>query len=610
MLSSQKSLKKILLSACMALCVISVLLFSTLLFFGYHREQDRIDTLSASAEHTFRQYLANETSKYKDALSLLGYSSLTQTYLFSSRSSYEYMDMSYILSSLNYVRNSIDHCREVFLQSNTGKILGTPSAHSADSGEMLLFKQMSEDYRLYEEKPSDGFFSKPYYLQGSDIPYIFYVQRMTNIISTESEKYITCAIMLDYRSWVNALQLSFDAENDAENGCYIVEVANQLFYADFAGFEGLSAKTLAAAGDRILVNSVSYRCDPLASPNNVFRLFYLYPVSRITASIFSSMKFELYVVVFLFLTIASAYLLLSLVLKRLTLFLKEKMIDLHPEGKLEMSGFFAYEEFTPILVTINEMLAHISSITQKEMETQVKLYQTIAEQKMAELRSLRMQLNAHFLFNTLSAVNSIAVSHRDYEVSDIVLRLGNLFHYILFTPAVTELSDELDMVSNFAEIMERRFPAFHELILDITPEALDWQVPTMFLQPLVENSFEHGHKRPAQSDAVAPATTKITAFVTNDTLILKIWDNGCGIPARRLEQILSNIHLPEEENHTDERDAVTLKNIYYRFTLIYAQQFHFAIRSEENAYTEVELQIPVMEAEMLDKLARVQHVVI
>ena len=252
------------------------------------------------------------------------------------------------------------------------------------------------------------------------------------------------------------------------------------------------------------------------------------------------------------------------------------------------------------------MLEHISSITQKEMETQIKLYQTIAEQKIAELRSLRMQLNAHFLFNTLSAVNSIALSHEDHEVSDIVLRLGNIFHYILFTPAVTELSDELDMVTNFAEIMEQRFPAFHELILDITPEALDWQVPTMFLQPLVENSFEHGHKMPAEKSRTA--TTRITAFIKQDTLILRIWDNGCGIPACRLEQILSNIQLPKDPS--DERDAITLKNICYRFSLIYAEQFHFSIRSEENVYTEVELQIPVMEPETLDRLARVQHIVI
>lgn len=605
MLSTQKSLKKILVSICMLLCIASILLFSILLFFGYHREQERINTLSASAEHTFKRYLNNETSKYKDALSLLGYSSLTQTYLFSSSSSSEYIDMSYILSSLNYVRNSIDHCTEVFLQSNMGKILGTPS-YSSDSEEMLLFKQMSKDYRLYEEKPHDGFFSKPYYLPESDTPYVFYVQRMTNIISPESDKYITCAIMLDYQAWVNALQLSFDAENNSESGYYIVQTAGQLFYADTTGFERLSAADLSAAGESVFINNISYRCDPLSDSDKIWNLYYLYPLSRITASVFSSMKFELYVVIFLFLTILTAYLLLSLVLKRLTLFLKEKMVDIHPEGKLEMSGFFAYEEFVPILVTINEMLEHISSISQKEMKTQVKLYQTIAEQKIAELRSLRMQLNAHFLFNTLSAVNSIAISHNDQEVSDIVLRLGNLFHYILFTPAVTEFADELDMVSNFAEIMEQRFPAFHELILDIAPESLDWQVPTMFLQPLVENAFEHGHRKPSQSGGAA--TTRITAFVREDTLILKIWDNGCGIPSDRLEQILENIRLPED--HTDEKDAVTLKNIYYRFTLIYAQQFHFTIRSEENVYTEVELQIPVMDPKILDRLAKVQHVMI
>lgn len=158
MISNHKSLKKILLSSCTPLCIASALLFSILLILGYHRENQRINTLSASSKHIFEQYLTTHTSKYKDALSLLGYSSLTQTYLFSSNPSSEYMDMSYILSSLNYVRSSIDHCQEVFLQSNLGKILGTARSYSSDSEEMSLFKQMSEDYYLYDEKPYDGFF--------------------------------------------------------------------------------------------------------------------------------------------------------------------------------------------------------------------------------------------------------------------------------------------------------------------------------------------------------------------------------------------------------------------------------------------------------------------
>lgn len=602
MISNHKSLKKILLSSCTLLCIASALLFSILLILGYHRENQRINTLSASSKHIFEQYLTTHPSKYKDALSLLGYSSLTQTYLFSSNPSSEYMDMSYILSSLNYVRSSIDHCQEVFLQSNLGKILGTARSYSSDSEEMLLFKQMSEDYYLYDEKPYDGFFSKPYYLSGSDTPYIFYVQRMTNIISTDSGQYITCAVMLDYQSLVNDLQASLDEEN----GYYVIQNASHLCFADSADFKGLSAESLSAATGKLTAGTVSYRCDFLEIPNTSWQIYYLYPLSQITASVFSSMRFEIYIVIVLLLMILIAYMLLSLVLKRLTLFLKEKMVDINSKGKLEMRGFFAYEEFTPILIAINEMLEHISSISQKEMETQIKLYQTVTEQKIAELRSLRMQLNAHFLFNTLSAVNSIAISHKDYEVSDIVLRLGNIFHYILFTPAITELSDELNMVSNYAEIMEQRFPSFHELVLEIAPEALDWQVPTMFLQPLAENSFEHGHKKP--SEGPQTATTRITAFVREDMLVLKIWDNGCGIPADRLEQLLSTLRLPEDQ--PDEKDAITLKNIYYRFTLVYGEQFHFSIRSEENVYTEVELQIPVMEPEILDKLARIQHIVV
>jgi two-component system LytT family sensor kinase len=143
----------------------------------------------------------------------------------------------------------------------------------------------------------------------------------------------------------------------------------------------------------------------------------------------------------------------------------------------------------------------------------------------ARLDALRMQLNPHFLFNTLHAVSAL-VERDPGGVRRMIARLSELLRHTMDSDAPNEvpLRDELSILRRYIEIMEIRFQGRLTVTTEIDDAALDALVPNLVLQPIVENALEHGAAR-----ASADGRIEIAAHISGDRLVLTVRDNGPGV---------------------------------------------------------------------------------
>jgi two-component system, LytTR family, sensor kinase len=145
----------------------------------------------------------------------------------------------------------------------------------------------------------------------------------------------------------------------------------------------------------------------------------------------------------------------------------------------------------------------------------------------ARLTALRAQLNPHFFFNTLNAVSTLALQGRRDDVAEIVGRLGDLLRTALHEQSQeVPLSVELTFVEDYLAIQRVRFSDRLHVQKTIAPETLDAAVPSLVLQPILENAVEHGIARDA-----GPLSVHITVARHNDELLVEVADTGPGFAA-------------------------------------------------------------------------------
>ena len=142
----------------------------------------------------------------------------------------------------------------------------------------------------------------------------------------------------------------------------------------------------------------------------------------------------------------------------------------------------------------------------------------------ARLETLRMQLNPHFLFNTLHAVSTL-VGRDPQGVRRMIARLSELLRRVLDDEAPQEhpLADELDVLEDYLEIQQIRFQGRLDVSIDVPPEVRPARVPYLILQPLAENAIKHGASCVRGTGRIA-----ISALQDGDTLVITVRDNGPG----------------------------------------------------------------------------------
>ena len=212
----------------------------------------------------------------------------------------------------------------------------------------------------------------------------------------------------------------------------------------------------------------------------------------------------------------------------------------------------------------------------------------------AELQNLKNQLNPHFLFNTLECIRSLAHTRNERCIENLALYMAHNFCYALYAPPVVSLSQEIAHVKNYLNIMNIRFNGKYKFKNQITCErCLTWQVPSMFLQPIVENSVKHAFTHSHKAECVISLQARIEA---ESRLILHIADNGSGFSEEQQQKLETKVFFYSKNGCSkgEGEDGIGLSNVIWRMKLVYGSAFHFRILSKAEHYTVFDLVIPTL----------------
>lgn len=251
--------------------------------------------------------------------------------------------------------------------------------------------------------------------------------------------------------------------------------------------------------------------------------------------------------------------------------------QLTPARKLFQDLFFLRLVLYLLIYLLVVGLTHSLDFLARFRERELAASHLEAKLSQAQLQVLRMQLQPHFLFNTLHAIS--ALMHRDVELADrMIARLGELLRSTLDNAGTPEVSlrQELDFVAPYLEIEQARLGPRLQVCLVVDLETLDAAVPNLLLQPLVENAIRHG---------IAPqrgnGRIEIVSRREHDRLILKVRDTGAGL-----------------SNGAGMKEGVGLGNTRTRLEYLYGGDHTFTIAPVVGGPgVEVSLEIPYREIE-------------
>ena len=201
-------------------------------------------------------------------------------------------------------------------------------------------------------------------------------------------------------------------------------------------------------------------------------------------------------------------------------------------------------------------LSHALDLHRESQERTLAASQLETRLAEAQLQALQRQLHPHFLFNTLHAIS--ALMHRDPDAADAMLaRLSELLRLTLDRVTVQQvaLRDDMEFIDKYLEIERVRFGDRLQIHESIAPDTLDAAVPTLVLQPIVENAIRHGI-----APRVGGGRLEISAVRRNDRLLLIVQDDGPGLSRAKREALTTGVGI----NNTRSR----LEHLYhgdYRF---------------------------------------------
>ncbi|MFD0960549.1 cache domain-containing sensor histidine kinase [Paenibacillus chungangensis] len=255
-------------------------------------------------------------------------------------------------------------------------------------------------------------------------------------------------------------------------------------------------------------------------------------------------------------------------------------------------------ELQTVTVQYNETVRRLKRLQQDLLTTQlaqkealIRYQEAEIRQRDAELSQLQAQINPHFLYNTLSSIDSMAEEQGVSSINQAIKHLSRMLRYSVSTgQKLVSLREEIQQAQSYVALQQLRHGHRISVIWDIDPACERATIIRLTLQPLIENAYEHGLE-----PSLEGGTIHVCAKIANSQLVLEVSDNGEGMEEETLQELQRFIRSPA---YSETIDATKirfsgLRNVIRRLFLAYGEDCVADIASSEGEGTRIVIALPL-----------------
>jgi len=251
------------------------------------------------------------------------------------------------------------------------------------------------------------------------------------------------------------------------------------------------------------------------------------------------------------------------------------------------------DERDRLILSYNIMVDRLSSLVDQVYKTELENRENLLRRKISEFQALQLQINPHFMYNTLETIVSYAIVQDSKEIREIVRALAYMLRYAVRTnPEEVTVANELKHLLHYMTIMNYRFEREFVLDVAIPADLLLENMVTLTLQPVVENAFKHAFPDGIEEHHFI----RIDACVDNGLFCITVVDNGIGMSAERLAELQGSLERNEPSRMLDGKldadSGIGLSNVHSRIRMVFGEEYGLTVHSRPGEGTEIRLRMP------------------
>lgn len=256
------------------------------------------------------------------------------------------------------------------------------------------------------------------------------------------------------------------------------------------------------------------------------------------------------------------------------------MIEMKPSDFAMRIPVKGYDEVADLAASFNKMMERLEALVEENSSISTQKKEAELAQRLAQLNALQSQINPHFLFNALEAIQYGIRSQPEETECVVQLLARNLRRLASWERETCTLQEELLFVDEYLQIQRFRYGERLHYDMDVDESLLQLEIPSLLLQPLVENAVIHGIAMKS-----CGGTVSISAKQQAGQIVFTVHDDGVGMSELEQEELRQRLSRAAGTNGP----CIGLKNVYERLRLFYNGTASFEWNSQENEHTTIRI---------------------